>query len=77
MKMTDEDHNASDMGRRAVLQTAGVAVIVGLAAGSTLDEDVADPSALTEETHIRLFGVVVPNDDRVGFEWAGFRTPFS
>ncbi len=34
MKMTDEDHNASDMGRRAVLQTAGVAVIVGLAAGS-------------------------------------------
>jgi quinol monooxygenase YgiN/catechol 2,3-dioxygenase-like lactoylglutathione lyase family enzyme len=31
--MTDEDHNASDMGRRTMLQTAGVAVIAGLAAG--------------------------------------------
>lgn len=40
-----------------------------------LDEDVADPAAMTENTHIRLFGVIVPNDDRVGYEWAGFRTP--
>ena len=32
--MTDEDHNASDIGRRAMLQTAGVAVIAGLAAGA-------------------------------------------
>ena len=32
--MTDEDNNASGMGRRTVLQTAGVAVLAGLAAGS-------------------------------------------
>jgi endonuclease G len=40
-----------------------------------LDEDVADPKTMTADTHIRLIGVAVPNDDRVGFEWAGFRTP--
>jgi len=40
-----------------------------------LDEDVAKPSQLTEDTNIRLIGVVVPNDDRVGFDWARFRTP--
>jgi catechol 2,3-dioxygenase-like lactoylglutathione lyase family enzyme len=32
-KMTDQDHKASEIGRRAVLQTAGVAVLAGLAAG--------------------------------------------
>lgn len=40
-----------------------------------LDKDVDDPGTIDENTHIRLFGVIVPNDDRVGFEWAGFRVP--
>lgn len=40
-----------------------------------LNKDVADPAAMTENTHIRLIGVIVPNTDQVGFEWAGFRVP--
>jgi quinol monooxygenase YgiN len=35
MQMTDEKHHASEMGRRAMLQTAGAAVITGLAVGGT------------------------------------------
>ena len=33
--MTDERHNAPEMGRRAMLRTAGAAVITGLAVGGT------------------------------------------
>jgi catechol 2,3-dioxygenase-like lactoylglutathione lyase family enzyme len=33
-KMIGQDHHATEMGRRTMLQTAGVAVIAGLAAGS-------------------------------------------
>ncbi len=40
-----------------------------------LDEDVDDPSQLDEHSEIRLIGVVVPNDRRVGLEWDGFRVP--
>ena len=40
-----------------------------------LDRDVADPSLLDERTNIRLIGVIVPNDDTVGFDWAKYRVP--
>ena len=33
--MTDEKHKRSEMGRRAMLQTAGAAVITGFAVGGT------------------------------------------
>jgi hypothetical protein len=35
MEMTDEKHSTSEVGRRAMLQTAGAAVITGLAVGGT------------------------------------------
>jgi len=38
-----------------------------------LDEDVSDPSALDEDSSIRLFAAVVPNDRTPGEEWSGYR----
>jgi endonuclease G len=40
-----------------------------------LEQDVEDPGTLTEDSGVRLIGVIVPNNDLVGVEWAGFRTP--
>jgi endonuclease G len=38
-----------------------------------LDADVAGPGQLTEDTHIRLFAVIMPNDKTPGQEWEGYR----
>jgi len=43
--MTDEAHNASEMGRRAMLRTAGAAVVTGLMAGTTTDARAATQDA--------------------------------
>jgi endonuclease G, mitochondrial len=40
-----------------------------------LDGDVDDPGTLDENSNIRLIGVIVPNDDTVGFDWAKYRVP--
>jgi len=39
-----------------------------------LDEDVRSPEDFTEDSHIRLFAAIVPNDKTPGQEWDGFRT---
>jgi endonuclease G len=38
-----------------------------------LDEDVADPTRFNEDSSIRLFAAVVPNDTTPGEAWAGYR----
>ena len=38
-----------------------------------LDRDVASPSEFTEDSNIRLFAVIVPNDKTPGQEWVGYR----
>lgn len=42
-----------------------------------LDHDVPSARDLTPQTPIRLLGVVIPNDNRVGPSWAEFRAPVS
>lgn len=39
-----------------------------------LDHDVHSPDQFTEDSHIRLFAAIVPNDKTPGQEWDGFRT---
>ncbi|MHC4047146.1 VOC family protein [Bradyrhizobium sp. 23AC] len=39
--MTDQAHNAADMGRRTMLRTAGAAVVTGLVAGATATDATA------------------------------------
>jgi len=39
-----------------------------------LDEDVDDPSTITEDAEIRLIAVIMPNDQSVGQDWSQFRT---
>jgi endonuclease G, mitochondrial len=39
-----------------------------------LDQDVHSPEQFTEDSHIRLFAAIVPNDKTPGQEWDGFRT---
>ena len=43
--MTDEADNATDMGRRTLLQTAGAAVVTGLVAGTATDAPAATQGA--------------------------------
>ena len=38
-----------------------------------LDEDVSDPSEITEDTHIRIIAVIMPNDRTVGLDWTAYR----
>jgi endonuclease G len=38
-----------------------------------LDQDVASASEITEDTHVRLIAVVVPNDRSPGLDWTEFR----
>jgi endonuclease G, mitochondrial len=38
-----------------------------------LDEDVNSPDQFNEDSHIRLFAAIVPNDSSPGEEWVGFR----
>ncbi|WP_245478016.1 hypothetical protein [Bradyrhizobium guangxiense] len=74
--MTDEADNATDMGRRTLLQTAGAAVVTGLVAGTATDVRAAtrdsgvSPAAPNEVPlgarlqGVQHFGLTVQNMER-------------
>lgn len=69
--MADAAHNATDMDRRALLQTAGAAVITGLVASTTIDARAATQDAQRDEAPlgarlqgVQHFGLTVQNMER-------------
>ncbi|MDF0516988.1 VOC family protein [Bradyrhizobium yuanmingense] len=69
--MTDAAHNAPDIGRRALLQTAGAAVVTGLVAGTAIDARAATQDVERDEAPlgarlqgVQHFGLTVQNMER-------------